>query len=98
MCVEGDVQLTVAAEDGDTHLQLKVDEPIPYPMMDAHVWFFGATTEIGPPHKSPDRPGGALEDPDIGSHVRVLGTIRWDGGHGWYEVHPVKPWWAVPAR
>jgi hypothetical protein len=96
VCVEGTVQLTAAASDGDTHLQLQVDEPIPYPAMDAHVWFFGATTEIGPAHKNPDRPGGAVTDPDIGQHIRVLGTIRWDGDHGWYEVHPVKRWWEVP--
>jgi hypothetical protein len=98
LCVEGDVQIVTGATDGDTHLQMRVDEPIPYPMMDAHVWLFGATTEIGPPHKNPDRPQGAVEDPDLGQHIRVLGTLRWDGDHGWFEVHPVKEWWEVPAR
>ncbi|GDX82101.1 hypothetical protein LBMAG42_39120 [Deltaproteobacteria bacterium] len=95
VCVDGDVQLNIGASDGDTHLQLRVDEPIPYPMMDAHIYLFGATTEIGPAHKNPDRPQGAVLDPDVGQHIRVLGTMRWDGDHGWYEVHPVKQWWVV---
>ncbi len=98
VCVEGEVQFITGAPDGDTHVQLLVDEPIPYPMMDAHVWLFGATTEIGPPYKNPDRPQGGLEDPAVGQRIRVLGTMRWDDTHGWYEVHPVKRWWPVDAR
>lgn len=98
LCVTGSVLFVVPAEDGDSHLQLMVDEPIPYPRMDAPVRLFGATTEIGPPHKNPDRPQGAVEDPASGQDIVALGTLRWDGGHGWYEVHPVKAWWPVEAR
>lgn len=92
-CVEGKVQLIAGAADGDSHVQLQVDEPIPYPAMDAHVYFFGGTTEIGPPHKNPERPQGAVVDPDWEQTIIALGTYRWDGGHGWFEQHPVKAWW-----
>ena len=97
LCVQGTVHLAVHAEDGDTHVQLEVDEPLPYPAMDAPIRFFGATTEIGPPYKSPDRPEGALLDPTVGDEIIALGTLRWDSGHGWYEIHPLKAWWPVSS-
>jgi len=96
LCIRGTVALVAAAEDGDSHVQLQVDEPIPYPAMDADIFLFGATTEIGPPYKDPARPQGAQPDPAMGQEIIALGTYRWDGGHGWFEVHPLKQWW--PAK
>lgn len=93
ICVEGEVWLAIAAEDGDTHLQLTIPEPLPYPLADTAYWIFGSTTEIAPPHKDPSRPQGAIMDPNEGDHVVVVGSIRFDDTHGWWEMHPVKHMW-----
>lgn len=97
ICVEGTAILAANSEgDGDTHLQLRVDEPLVYPDADAPYAFFGATTETGPPYKDPSRPTGAVPAPSTGQHVIVLGTYRYDGGHRWFEVHPNKQVWIDP--
>jgi hypothetical protein len=93
ICVGGEVWLAIGAEDGDTHLQLTIPEPLPYPIADTAYWIFGSTTEIAPPYKDPTRPQGAIMDPDEGDHIVVVGSIRFDDTHGWWEMHPVKHIW-----
>jgi hypothetical protein len=93
VCVTGDIFVTLVANDGDTHVQLAVPEPFPYPAATAHYEVFGAVTENSPPYKDPARPGGGLADPQVRQHVRALGTYRYDVGHGWFELHPVKMYW-----
>ena len=80
----------VPAEDGDTHDQMVVDEPIPYPTADIAYNLFGATTENGPIYKDPSLPGGGVTDPVPGQEVIAVGTFRYDPDHGWYEIHSVK--------
>ena len=96
VCVAGNVQVITHAADRDSHVQLRIPEPLVYPMADAHAWLFGGTTEIGPAHKNPSRPQGAMTDPARNEDAVFLGTVRWDEGHGWYEVHPVRAWWPKP--
>ena len=81
--------------DGDTHLQLRVEEPLVYPDADLPYALFGAVTETGPPYKDATRPGGRVPDPATAQTVIVLGTYRYDGGHQWFEVHPNKQVWGV---
>jgi len=95
VCIEGTIWLTTVPEDRDTHVQMVVDEPLPYPTGEAPYWVFGATTENGPCYKDPSRPGGGLADPAKGDRVVAIGTYRYDDDHGWFEVHPVKLY--VPA-
>lgn len=30
--------------------------------------------------------------PKVGMKVRISGIVRWDGQHGWGELHPVTSW------
>ncbi len=90
VCVRATLFVAVEAEDRDTHAQMRVDEPIPYPNADAAYNFFGATTENGPMYKDPALPGGPVVDPIEGQEVIAVGTYRYDPDHGWHEVHPVK--------
>jgi len=96
ICVRASLLSPVAAEDGDTHDQMHVDEPIPYPIDDIGYDQFGGTTENGPPYKDPTVPGGAVMDPTANQEVIAVGTYRYDPDHGWYEVHPVKAYLPPP--
>jgi hypothetical protein len=96
VCVRGTLLSPVPASDGDTHDQLVVDEPIPYPTADATYAQFGGVSENGPVYKDPALPGGQVNDPAVGQDVIAVGTFRYDMGHGWYEVHPVKAYFAPP--
>jgi hypothetical protein len=93
ICVRGQILVDVEANDRDTHVQMVVEEPLPYPKATAPYNIFGATNENGPPYKDPARPQGALPDPRVGDRVMTIGTYRYDGSHGWFEVHPIKAWW-----
>ena len=97
ICVRGNLLTPLPAADNDTHDQIVVDEPIPYPTADATYAQFGAVTENGPVYKDPALPGGPVNDPVVGQDVVAIGTYRYDMGHGWYEVHPVKAYFAPPA-
>ena len=90
ICVRATLLAPTAAEDGDTHDQVVVDEPIPYPTDDIHYELFGATTENGPIYKDPTLPGGPVADPVAGQEFVAVGTYRYDPDHGWHEIHPVK--------
>ncbi len=96
ICVRGNLLTPLPASDGDTHDQLVVDEPIPYPTADATYAQFGGVSENGPVYKDPALPGGAVVDPVVGQDVVAIGTYRYDPGHGWYEVHPVKAYLPPP--
>ena len=96
VCVRVKSFVNVHAEDGDTHAQMVVDEPIPYPTADAPYNQFGGTTESGPMYKDPTLPGGPVLDPPEGTEVIAVGTYRFDPSHGWYEVHPVKAFLPAP--
>ncbi len=96
VCVHATLFLATVPEDMDTHDQMAVDQPIPYPTADAEYQVFGGTTENGPIYKDPARPGGALADPAQGQEVIAIGTYRYDPDHGWYEVHPVKAYLPPP--
>lgn len=96
ICVRAPVWLPVVAEDGDTHVQLQVDEPIPYPSADASYDVFGAATENSPIYKDPALGAATVHDPVVNQDVVAIGTYRYDSGHGWYEVHPVKAYFPPP--
>jgi hypothetical protein len=96
VCVRGVLLSPVPADDRDTHDQMKVDEPIPYPTADLGYHLFGATTENGPNYKDPSLPGGGVQDPVQNQEVVAIGTYRYDPDHGWYEVHPVKAYLPPP--
>ncbi len=95
ICVRAVVHLSVVANDGDTHNQLVLNEPLPYPAtIPVSYAIFGTTTENSPPYKDPARPSGALPDMTAAQLLVVTGTYRFDDGHGWFEIHPYKAWWA----
>jgi len=96
ICVRGRLLNPVPAEDHDTHDQMRVDEPIPYPTADIAYHLFGATTENGPIYKDPAVPGGPVVDPAVDQDVVAIGTYRYDPDHGWHEVHPVKAYLPPP--
>jgi len=96
ICVRATLFAPVGADDGDTHDQVKVDEPIPYPVSDVAYDLFGAATENGPAYKEPALGAGVVRDPMIDQAIVAIGTYRYDPGHGWYEVHPVKAYFAPP--
>ncbi len=97
VCVRHETWLAVAAEDGDTHLQVTTEEPLPYPFAEAAYWIFGSTTENAPPYKDPARPQPPVVDPELGAVTVSVGTMRYDSDHGWWEVHPVKRYFPVSA-
>jgi len=90
ICVRATLLTPVHAADNDTHDQMIVDEPIPYPTDDVAYNLFGGTTENGPIYKDTALPGGPIVDPQPNQEVIAVGTYRYDPDHGWYEVHPVK--------
>jgi len=94
--VRGTLFVATVAEDNDTHDQMRVDEPIPYPQPDITYDLFGGVTENGPIYKDPTLPGGPVLDPAEGQDVIAVGTYRYDPDHGWYEVHPVKAYLTPP--
>lgn len=93
ICIRGKVSQLVGANDGDTHLQLKVSNPIIYPDTSPAYDDFGASTEISPPYKDPLLGNLVITEPNVGENIIVLGTYRFDNGHGWFEMHPLKAWW-----
>ncbi|HEX2570081.1 MAG TPA: hypothetical protein VH877_11030 [Polyangia bacterium] len=95
VCIRGHVFIQVPVEDGDIHAQMIIDHPLRYPATDPPLWLVAAPTETTAPYRDPARPQGALGAPPLGDVV-VFGTYRFDVGHGWFEVHPVKAWWTAP--
>jgi hypothetical protein len=96
ICVRATMLAPLLAEDGDTHDQVKVDEPLPYPRADAPYYVFGAVTENGPVYKDPALGTAMIADPAADHDIVAIGTYRYDPGHGWYEMHPVKAYFPPP--
>ena len=95
ICVRSQVIVGVEAEDRDTHVQMLVREPLPYPASTL-AFAIGGAAENSPSYKDPARPGGALPNPMTRRDIVVTGTYRYDLGHGWFEIHPYKMWWPAP--
>jgi hypothetical protein len=96
VCVRVKSLANTPADDRDTHAQMIVDEPIPFPTADLAYHLFGGTTEVGPVYKDPALPGGPVLDPPPDIEQIAIGTFRYDPDHGWHEVHPVKAYLPAP--
>jgi hypothetical protein len=93
VCIVGEIMITTHPPDGDTHVEMQADDPLVFPVGTVPVYLFGAVTENAPPYKNSGRLGGAIADPALKQKVVALGTYRYDPGHGWFELHPIKKWW-----
>jgi len=81
--------------DNDTHVQYIIRHPSIYPLGFPPLAISGFASENAPPYKDPDNPFGRLPDPPDLREVIMLGTVKYDGGHMWYEIHPFK-WYRNP--
>jgi hypothetical protein len=54
----------------------------PYPVVPPGK---GLVTELTPEYQA-----AGLTTPASGATVTIQGTVRWDGYHCWWEIHPVK--------
>ncbi|MDB4959627.1 MAG: hypothetical protein JWO36_7196, partial [Myxococcales bacterium] len=96
VCVRVRLKTPTYATDNDTHDQMDIDEPIPYPTADLAYNLWGSTTENGPIYKDPALGAAQVNDPAVGQEVIAIGTFRYDPDHGWYEVHPIKAFLPPP--
>lgn len=96
ICIRITMLQPVPAADGDTHDQVIVDEPLPYPEADGPYNLFGGVTENGPMYKDPALGTSMVADPQPNAELIAVGTFRYDDGHGWHEMHPVKAYFPAP--
>jgi hypothetical protein len=96
ICVRVRSLTNTIADDRDTHAQMQVDEPIPFPTADLPYHLFGGCTEVGPIYKDPSVPGGPVLDPASDVDLIAIGTYKYDPDHGWHEIHPVKAYLPAP--
>lgn len=95
ICLRGQVFLSwFNPGDRDSHCQVIVKRPLTYPEGNPPMWLGQVATEVAPPQKDPLNPQGVLADLPPGKTVTVLGTVKFDDSHIWYEIHPYK-WFAV---
>ncbi len=94
VCVRARVEFPVVASDRDTHVQLLIEGAAVFPLASPVLEIFHFASEITPIHKDPANPLGAMLDPPAGSMIEALGTVHYDDGHGWWEIHPIK-WYRV---
>lgn len=80
----------VPGGDRDVHSQLLIQNHLVYPEGDPPIALVQAATENAPPYRDPANPQGALGDLPNGAKLVVLGTVKYDDGHEWYEQHPYK--------
>lgn len=73
--IDGQVAQVINEGDGDIHIWLDYLNP------DGSVSKGRFAAEITPQQK--------LTVPAVGAKVRVLGILRYDHQHGWWELHPV---------
>lgn len=91
VCVRGRVFVSVFNPgDLDTHSQMVLDRNLVVPTGSPPVPLVGAATENTAPMRDPAHPLGALADLPNGKEVVVLGTVKSDCDHEWFEVHPYK--------
>ncbi len=94
VCVRARVEFPVVASDRDTHVQLLIDGAKVFPLSSPLLDIFHFAAEITPIHKDPANPLGPMLDPPAGAMIEALGTVHYDDGHGWWEIHPIK-WYRV---
>jgi hypothetical protein len=87
VCIRDVVHDVIAEPDGDFHIRMgtfttAVFGTCPYPVVPPGK---GLVTEL-----TPDYQNAGLTPPAAGATVTIQGTVRWDGYHCWWEVHPVK--------
>ncbi|MBZ0254189.1 MAG: hypothetical protein K8I02_12690, partial [Candidatus Methylomirabilis sp.] len=78
----------VPGGDRDVHSQVLIENHLVYPEGNPPIVIVQAATENGPPYRDPANPQGALGDLPNGAKLVVLGTVKWDDSHEWYEQHP----------
>ncbi|RME53083.1 MAG: hypothetical protein D6795_05905, partial [Deltaproteobacteria bacterium] len=97
VCLEARIVVSyVNPGDLDSHIQSQFEHPLVYPSGSPPLPVSFQSSENSPPYKDPDNPIGALPDPPLDAHVVMLGTVRYDDGHRWFEVHPIKWWRRLP--
>jgi len=94
VCVRARVEFPVVASDRDTHVQLLIDGAKVFPLSTPLLDIFHFAAEITPLHKDPANPLGPMLDPPSSAMIETLGTVHYDDGHGWWEIHPMK-WYRV---
>jgi hypothetical protein len=87
VCIRDVVHDVLSEPDGDYHIRMgtfttAVFGTCPYPVVPPGK---GLVTELTPEYQA-----AGLTTPAAGSTVTVQGTVRWDGYHCWWEIHPVK--------
>jgi len=94
ICVEDKVWLSwFNPGDRDSHCQLFVGDPLRFPYGDG-LPFAQFAAEIAPPYKDPENPFGPLLNRPADEPVILTGSIVYDSGHDWWEIHPMK-WWTL---
>lgn len=58
---------------------------------------FGHALENSPPYKDPANLLGPIIDPQTNDEVELLGTVRYDESHFFWELHPIKWYRKLPA-
>ena len=96
VCVRGTVIFNVVPPDRDTHIQGEIPVPGIYPFTEPTLEVFGFAFESVPPYKDPEHPLGAIVDPPPGRIIEAIGTVHYDDGHGWFELHPIKWYRVIP--
>ena len=87
VCIRDVVREVLSETDGDYHVRMgkqktAVFGTCPFPVVPPGT---GLVTELTPEYQS-----AGLTTPTVGATVTVQGTVRWDGAHCWWEIHPVK--------
>ena len=87
VCIRDVVHEVLSETDGDYHVRMgklktAVFGTCPFPVVPPGT---GLVTELTPEYGS-----SGLSTPTVGATVTVQGTVRWDGAHCWWEIHPVK--------
>ena len=100
VCIRDRVSNVIVENDGDYHIRMGgFGTPVcgannsptncpttncPFPVNPPGN---GLITEL-----TPDYQKAGITTPTIGSTITVQGTVRWDGAHCWWELHPIKYW------
>ena len=87
VCIKDYVHGVLSETDGDYHVRMGKTPTLvfgtcPFPVTPPG---YGLVTELTPEYQK-----AGLVTPAVGSTITVQGTVRWDGAHCWWEIHPVK--------
>ena len=83
VCIKDFVNHVLPETDGDYHVRFGNYQY-------AGQTFIGFVTELTPQYVT----GNRVAIPPAGQTQRVHGMVRWDQGHGWWEMHPID--WIGP--